>query len=170
MRSIDITDKHELLIKWLKRCHINIQTHYWSANRYRGFHYWIGVPLVIATVVLGSELFKLVFTEAYAKIATAILGVVATLFAAFQTLFKFEERRNSHILAAQRYGEIARRIERILSGTLPLSPDELDKIEDQINKAVRDSALPPSKIFKQENEAARKYYSDKKPSVQNGVE
>lgn len=170
MRSIDITDTRELLIKWLKRCHINIQTHYRSANRYRGFHYWIGVPLVIATVVLGSELFELVLAEPHAKIATVILGVVATLFAAFQTLFKFEERRNGHILAAQRYGEIARRIERILSGTLSSSPEELDKIEDQINKAVRDSTLPPSKIFKQEDDAARDYYSNKKPSVQSTVE
>lgn len=163
MRSIDITDTHELLAKWLARCHINIQTHYRSANRYKGFHYWVGVPLVIATVVLGSELFELVFAEPYAKIATVILGVVATLFAAFQTLFKFEERRNSHILAARRYGEIARRIERVLSGTLPPSPEELDKIEDQINNTVRDSALPPSRIFKQEDDVAREYYSDKKP-------
>jgi len=61
-------------------------------------------------------------------------------------------------LAAQRYGEIARKIERMLSGSLESNDQELQKIEDQINKAVRESSLPPTKIFKKEEESAHEYY------------
>ena len=80
MRSIDISNTEDLLKKWLMRAHINIQTHYNAGNRYRGYHYWVGVPLILATVILGSDVIDTTFTQSgLSKVVTGIIGVTPLL-------------------------------------------------------------------------------------------
>jgi hypothetical protein len=76
-----VVDNNVLAIKkWLMRAHINIQTHYNAGNIYRGYHYWVGVPLILATVILGSDVIDTTFTQSgLSKVVTGIIGVTPLL-------------------------------------------------------------------------------------------
>ena len=159
MKATEIKSTDDLLKKWLIRSHVNIQTHYRAANCFTNLNYWVGIPLILAVILLGSDVLSILTpTSEIERVARIMIGFIATMLAAFQTLFRFEERRNRHQLAAQRYGEAARRLEMLRSGTGQVTEQELFSLEQLINTTVRESVVPPSKIFDQENDKAKVTY------------
>ncbi|GAB6907678.1 hypothetical protein DESC_10033 [Desulfosarcina cetonica] len=114
----------KLLIKWQFRFHKSEKAHYRSATACRVFNYALGIPLVIITVIVASDIFGLL--EALAETqypwkaegnmgleakVVSLLSVLAPVLAALQTFLRFPERAEQHHNAAVKFGLLKKEIE-----------------------------------------------------------
>lgn len=105
----------ELLAKWSERVRRAQAAHYDSAVRCNQQHFWIGVPLVILTALIGTSVFVTLQKEAnfYVKLAVGLASVAAAILASVQTFLRFLERAESHRIAAMRFGALRKEIEHL---------------------------------------------------------
>jgi hypothetical protein len=136
-----------VLDEWRKRAWAAQTAHYERATRLRRQHIWLGMPVVIFSTVVGTSLFATLSDEALAlplRIVVGSISVLAAVLASVQTFFGFAQRGEKHVLAADWYAAIRRRIEQILA--LPRDAREdarktLDDIRKELNRVG--SQFPP---------------------------
>lgn len=140
------TDKNEqLLLKWHHRFHKSEKSHYRSATSCRVFNYSLGIPLVIITTLVASDVFELIRGHAANQypwglgvmgseaLVVASLSILAPVLAALQTFLRFPERAVQHRGAAVKFGLLKKEIEKCL--TFPAkSPEELRQVIDRIQE------------------------------------
>jgi hypothetical protein len=107
-------DAQRLLDEW----HLRITTaqfgHQLQAERTRGWNLALGIPVVIATTVVGTSAFAAINntgSNTEWKVAAGILSIFAAVLAALQTFLGFGDRAERHRIAATRYASIRRSIE-----------------------------------------------------------
>jgi hypothetical protein len=91
--------------------------HYRIASRLRRYNVWLGLPVVVFTTAVGTSLFATLNEEQPAVLVRAIVGgiiVLAAVLAAVQTFFNFATRADQHVLVADWYASIRRKIEQEL--------------------------------------------------------
>lgn len=160
MRATEISSAKDLLTKWVIRAQINIRAHYNSAEIFQHRHYYLGIPLIVLTVIISSDaVFSIIGKEVFhGQLIYKVITVVSVILASFQTFFSFEGKMNRHNATAARYGAVSRKIEKLLSEPNFITKDEIDEIERLINEAVKDSPKPPKRIFKEAEKYAQKFY------------
>jgi hypothetical protein len=107
-----------LLNEWRKRAWAAQTAHYRRATKLGRGHVWLGVPVVILSTVVGTSLFATINEEELALAVRLVVGsvsVAAAVLAAVQTFFRFAQRADRHVLAADWYAAIRRRIEETLA-------------------------------------------------------
>ncbi len=139
----DTNRLYELLIKWHHRSRKSEKAHYRSATSCRVFNYALGIPLVVITVVVASDIFGLL--EAIAKMqypweadkdmqiearVVAVLSVLAPILASLQTFLRFPERAEQHRNAAVKFGSLKRDVEMLIA----LPPSEKAQIEKVLSE------------------------------------
>lgn len=141
----------DLLIKWHYRFQKSEKSHYRSATSCRVFNYSLGIPLVIITIIVASDIFGVLEGLAKnqypwepnenmgieAKII-AILSVLAPVLAALQTFLRFPERAEQHRNAAVKFGVLKKEVEKQIAFPPP-SNEALEKVI--INIQERDSQI-----------------------------
>ena len=103
----------ELLNKWHQRAG-RIQTgHYEAAGVLERRHYWLGIPAVALSAIVGSSMFATLGkdTDPLAKGAIAVASVVAAILASMQTVLRYGDRAARHKIAGVRYGAVKRELE-----------------------------------------------------------
>jgi hypothetical protein len=135
------------LEEWRKRAWAAQTAHYERATRLRRQHIWLGVPVVIFSTVVGTSLFATLSDETLAlplRIVVGSVSVLAAVLAAVQTFFGFAQRSERHVLAADWYAAIRRRIEQILALPRDARDDPrktLDEVRKELNRVG--SQFPP---------------------------
>jgi hypothetical protein len=107
-----------VLDDWRRRAWAAQTAHYRRATSLRRRHVWLGVPVVILTTMVGTSLFATLSKEEVdpgLRVAVATVSVGAAVLAAVQTFFAFAQRADRHVLAADWYAAIRRRIEQMLA-------------------------------------------------------
>ena len=136
----------DLLIKWHYRFNKSEKSHYRSATSCRIFNYSLGIPLVIITVIVASDIFGLLEKAAQMQYPwqadknmeleasiVAILSVMAPVLAALQTFLRFPERAEQHRNAAVKFGVLKTEVERQI--TFPPSDKvEIEKVLNNIQE------------------------------------
>jgi hypothetical protein len=105
-----------VLEEWRRRAWAAQTAHYRRATRLRRRHVWLGVPVVIFTTVVGTSLFATLNEEDLAlslRIVVGSVSVAAAVLSAIQTFFRFAQRADRHVLAADWYAAIRRGIEQV---------------------------------------------------------
>jgi hypothetical protein len=107
----------ELLEKWGERVRRAQIAHYASATRSERRHYWLGLPVVILTTLIGTSAFASIQSPATLemKIAVGIASVAAAILAAVQTFLRYSERAEAHRIAAVKFGGLKKEIEYMLT-------------------------------------------------------
>ncbi|WDE02216.1 SLATT domain-containing protein [Thalassomonas actiniarum] len=141
---IDNIEQQNLLLDWYRRFRVNEKAHYKSATACRIFNYTLGIPLVIITTIVASDIFELfrehaedqfpwktgiMGMEAY---LVSILSVAAPVLAALQTFLRFPERAEKHKIAGVKFGLLKKDIEKCLM--FPASEDEAKKQIEKIKE------------------------------------
>ena len=138
-----------LLGDWRNRVYAAQSAHYSTADHFRLLNYWVGVPAVIFSSVVGTALFANLeadtaktTTTRTVLVASAIISILAAILTGLQTFLRFAERAAHHATAGDWYSAIRRDIEQLLS--LPVEirgkPKEcLDSIRKEMNRASQDS-------------------------------
>jgi hypothetical protein len=127
-----------LLRDWHNRTAAARSAHYLLASRLRKRNLVVGVPSVVFSAVVGTSLFATLSDANVAKPLRVVIGVVslvAAVLAALQTFFGFSERAERHVIAADWYSAVRRRLDLLLA--LPREDrDPPQKTLDEIRKEM----------------------------------
>jgi len=102
---------HELLNGWLIHAHKGRDRHDSAARRYTSFRYWLGVPTLIVSTIVGTSVFSALTSQMSPPLWIAILSVSAAVLTALQTFLDFATKADRHRAAAVKYKAVIREIE-----------------------------------------------------------
>jgi hypothetical protein len=125
-----------VLEEWRIRAWAAQVAHYRVASRLRKYNVWLGLPVVIFTTAIGTSLFATLNEEQlriWLRLVVGGISVLAAILAGVQTFFNFGQRADQHVLAADWYASIRRRIEQQL-GTPRRGRDEAKEFFDGVRK------------------------------------
>ena len=131
--------------------------HYKAVDRAQNGHMWLGVPVVVASAVVGASLFATLQNrpgEGW-QIAAGLVSPAAAVFAALQTFFRFAERVEKHRVAAASYGAVRRSLDLFILKHGPEAPRDRDAaiadlaaIVERFSQLALESPDIPPKAFK----------------------
>lgn len=150
-------DKCELLKHWTFRVHRVQIGHYEAGRIFELRHFWLGVPAVVLSTLVGTAVFASLGRFAddnallWAKITIGLLSVIAAVLVSLQTFLRYAEQAENHKNAGAKYAHIKHKLE-MLTVLTPESDDqfraELDTIELEWNKIREESPNIPSGIWR----------------------
>jgi hypothetical protein len=146
----------ELLDDWYHRTRESQFGHFGAAKYYGSLHYYLGIPVVVLSGVVGTSLFASIGKTA--AVPTVIIGMVSVLVAvlgSLQTFLRFSERAEKHRVAAARYGAIRREIEQVRSLNFDSNENMrefIDKLRKRLDNLAEESPAIPRRVWRN-NEA-----------------
>jgi hypothetical protein len=157
--TLEWAEAQRLLDEW----HLRITTaqfgHQFQAERTRGWNLALGIPVVIATTIVGTAAFAAINNATTSngwKIAAGVVSIFAAVLAALQTFFGFGDRSERHRIAATRYAATRRSIELALARH---DTQAVDRIRVDMDRIGGPSPQIGHKRWDQASEAAKKQIS-----------
>jgi hypothetical protein len=116
-----------LMSDWFRRVRENQHVHYACGNYFSRLNYWLGIPTIILTSLVGTAVFASLEREDIGnyKILIGLVSVMAAVLASLQTFLGFSERSEKHRRIAAGYAAVRRKLELLKTFTVP----ERDKLE-----------------------------------------
>jgi hypothetical protein len=142
IKDTDWTPETEQLLEdWHRRVYAAQSAYYVMAERLRRRHYWLGVPTVILSSVVGTTMFAQLGDTHVSTTVRVLAGAVsigAAVLAGLQTFLKPSQAATEHGFAADWFAAIRRDIEELIA--LPSSQRGapkacLDAVRKEIAKA-----------------------------------
>jgi hypothetical protein len=128
-----------LLQNWHHRVYAAQSAYYLEADRFRRWHFLLGITVVVMSTIVGSSAFAEKGTGyGLPSLMIGVLGSLAAILAGLQTFLKLAESAAHHGVAADWYASIRREIEELqalpqhLRGNVRIT---LDAIRQNMNKA-----------------------------------
>lgn len=144
----------ELLVDWRRRARESQFGHFEAAKHFGTQHYWIGVPVVVLTTVIGTSIFASLQSQSseYIKLILGFLSVAATILASLQTFLGSSERAEKHRAAGAAYGAVRRELEQVI--TLGLTDEveqkaTLDSFRERFDELAQQAPEISPKIWQQ---------------------
>src|SRR5215470_9864950 len=132
----------ELLHDWRSRVYAAQSAYYETAEKLRRLNYWLGVPVVVVSSVVGTAIFADWSKGGPLKWVVGSVSILAAVLAGLQTFLKFGENATLHGTAADWFAAIRRDIDELLALPADLRghPKEcFDSLRQEINKAGQKS-------------------------------
>src|SRR6266536_3893240 len=143
----------QLLADWRQRVYAAQTAHYASADRFRLLNYFVGIPAVIFSSVVGTTIFAGLEKNSPKAPLVALASILAAALAGLQTFLRFSERAAQHGTAADWYSAIRRDIEETMH--LPVecrgkAKDCLDNVRKEMNRAAQDAPELSTRFWRRE--------------------
>lgn len=110
------TKLERVLEDWRLRAWAGQIAHYKVASHLRRRNVWLGLPVVILTTAVGTSLFATLNQDDLPlelRIFVGGISLAAAILAGAQTFFSFAQRADQHVIAADWYASIRRKIEQL---------------------------------------------------------
>jgi len=142
--------KEELINEWYRRVSVTQAAHYFSAGNLNSRKYFLGVPTVILTTLVGTSVFAAIqeTPDTWVQISVGLASVAAALLSGLQTFLGDAERSEKHRTAAAKYGAIGRDLEVLLASGCNVQDEELSSIKKSLNKLAIESPDIPVKTYR----------------------
>jgi hypothetical protein len=116
-RVFEPGSREELLRGWLLHAHKGRDRHDEAARRYDRYRYWLGVPAIVFSAVVGTSVFASLGAtiDASVKIIVGLISVTAAILSSLQTFFNFADLAERHRAAGVQYKNIIRELEQALA-------------------------------------------------------
>ncbi len=123
-----MTNTEKLLNDWYQRVRVTQLAHYRSSDYYGKRKFWLGIPAVIISAIVGTTVFATIQQkpDVWIQILVGLASVIAALLTSLQTFLGYSERAERHRLAGAKYGALGRELEYLRT----LTSIEEDKIID----------------------------------------
>jgi hypothetical protein len=84
----------QVLEDWYQRVAVTQRAHYYSAEHFGARKYWLGIPAVVLSTLVGTSVFATIQTQPqlWLQIAVGLASVAAALLASLQTFLGYSER------------------------------------------------------------------------------
>ena len=148
-------EPNPLIVAWYQRAHVVLAAHHVAAGHFDRLHYWLGIPAVIVSAVVGTTVFATLQSNPHVAIQILVgLGsVLAAVLTSLQTFLRYSERAEKHRVAGVRYGALMRELEQALI----LCPHEselkafLNDVRIRWDRLNEETPTMPQKIWRQVN-------------------
>lgn len=138
-------DTERLLADWERRSAVAKVAHYELTETYRRRYNLLGIPAVILASVVGTSLFATIGETSIdwrLRLAGGFVSVLSAVFAGLQTFLRYGELAERHMVAADWYAAVNRRIHQLQA----LQPGErgdakacLDELRKELAKIGQQS-------------------------------
>ena len=135
-----------LISEWHNEVCLNQDRHTSAAQFYNRLHYFLGVPVVVFSSVVGTAAFASLHREANdeLRLVAGIISVVSAILASLQTFLGFGERSEKHRSLGVGYEKVRKEIEEIqrlpihLRGSVKVQLDSLRQKMDALGDGSPD--------------------------------
>jgi hypothetical protein len=140
--------RREVAEAWYDRIEVIQHEHYLATLRFARLHYWVGIPLVLLTAIVGRCVFATPQQKRQAsdRVAIGMLSVSATVLATLQTFLSYNERAEKHRMAGARYRALGWQLALMLAHDPDCSG--LDDIRKQLDALAQESPNIPKEVHK----------------------
>lgn len=103
----------QLLHDWYQRVRVTQLAHYGSSDYYGKRKFWLGVPAVVLSAIVGTTVFATLQEkpELWIQIIVGLASVTAALLTSLQTFLGYSEKAEKHRIAGAKYGALGRELE-----------------------------------------------------------
>lgn len=138
----------EVLDDWYNRVSITQRAHYLSADHFGRRKYWLGIPAVVLSTLVGTAVFASLQKqpEFWLQIAIGLASVLAAVLAGLQTFLGYTERAEKHRIAGAKYGALGRELE-ILRASDQVSNETIENIRKRLDVLALESPNNPLRIY-----------------------
>ena len=146
----------QVLDDWYQRVAVTQRAHYLSADYFGARKYWLGIPAVILSTLVGTSVFATVQKQPslWLQISVGLASVAAALLASLQTFLGYAERAEKHRIAGAKYGALGRELEQLLSsGTAP-SQEVISEMRKRLDDLAVESPNNPLPIYRKAGASA----------------
>jgi hypothetical protein len=150
----DISSK---IVEYKNRASVNVRSHYLASTIAERKNFWLGVPVVVITALVGTSIFGTLQDNpsVQIKIAAGALSISATVLAALQTYLGFSEKSAKHKAAGTKYAIIRRHLD-LLDLELRSKGDAfasealegLKSISTMLDDAAKESPTIPDRVYR----------------------
>jgi hypothetical protein len=140
----------QVLDDWYERVAVTQRAHYLSADHFGARKYWLGIPAVVLSTLVGTSVFATVQKqpEFWLQITVGLASVAAALLASLQTFLGFAERAEKHRIAGAKYGALGRELEHLRASDTPPSDEVISKIRKSLDDLAVESPNNPLPIYR----------------------
>lgn len=138
-----------MLIEWYGRVDSAQRAHYVSAERFRRRSFWLGIPTVILSLVVGSSVFAALKLQPGPRLQMLVgfLSLSAAVLAGLQTFLGYPERSERHRVAAAKYGALGREMEMYLATGAIANSTEIKGLKTRIDALAIDSPVNTREVY-----------------------
>jgi hypothetical protein len=142
--------QRDLLHEWYRRVAVTQYAHYLSADHFGARKYWLGVPAVLLSTLVGTSVFATIERqpELWLQIIVGLASVAAALLASLQTFMGYAERAEKHRMAGARYGALGRELEQMRASGIEFAPETIAEIRKRIDDLALEAPNNPLKIYR----------------------
>ena len=146
----------ELLTEWYTRVAVTQRAHYLSADYFGARKYWLGIPAVILSTLVGTSVFATVQKQPdlWLQITVGLASVAAALLASLQTFLGYSERAEKHRIAGAKYGALGRELEQLLSATAQWPDEKVAEVRKRLDDLAVESPNNPLPIYRRAGSAS----------------
>lgn len=139
----------EVLEDWYQRVAVTQRAHYLSADHFGARKYWLGIPSVVLSTLVGTSVFATVQKqpELWLQITVGLASVVAALLASLQTFLGYAERAEKHRIAGAKYGALGRELEQIRASGATPSTEAMSEVRKRLDDLAVESPNNPLPIY-----------------------
>lgn len=140
-------DKLKVLDGWYERTSVVAVGHYRAALRYSKFHFWIAMPTVGLSALVGTAVFATLQQNScfWLQFGVGAMSVIAAILTALQSTLRYQELAEKHRAAGAKYNAIGREIE--LLRTYPeISAEKIEDLRSRIDSLAFESPHIPQAV------------------------
>lgn len=136
-----------LIDDWKQRVNDHQKSNYALAIKHNKYHYWIGLPAIILTVVVSATLLAEV-AEPRLRIPIGVVGIIAAILAGIQTFYSHAKRAEYHRFVASQLVHVRREVEifeRFVPDNISEREQRIREIDEKVPD-VEDDDLPINEL------------------------
>jgi hypothetical protein len=145
-----MSTQKEVLNDWYQRVSVTQRAHYLSADHFGRRRYWLGIPAVMLSTIVGTSVFATLQKqpEPWLQISVGLASVLAALLTSLQTFLGYAERAEKHRVAGAKYGALGRELEMLRASSETPSDQIIAEVKKRLDALALESPNNPLPIFR----------------------
>ena len=140
----------QVLDDWYIRVAVTQRAHYLSADHFGAKKYWLGIPTVVLSTLVGTSVFATLQKqpEPWLQITLGLASVAAALLASLQTFLGYSDRAEKHRIAGAKYGALGRELEQLRASDITAASDAISEVRKRLDNLAIESPNNRDRIYR----------------------
>jgi hypothetical protein len=140
---------NDVLNDWYERVAATQRAHYRSADHFARKSYWLGIPVIALTTLVGTSVFATLQKQPapWLQITVGLASVAAAILASLQTFLGYSERAEKHRVAGAKYGALGRELETLRASANTVSDQAISEVRKRLDTLALESPNNPIWLY-----------------------
>lgn len=133
--------------KWYERTSVVAVGHYRAASRYTKLHYFLAVPAIVLSAIVGTAVFASLqqMPSLAWQVTVGLMSMAAAVFSLLQPTLGYLEKAEKHRVAGSKYNSVGRELELLLAQQ-SIDPKALDSVRIRVDSLAQESPHIPRAV------------------------